>query len=269
MEIERETMACLVSGYAWRWAEPLKVVASEQAFQLRLKNPATGAPSTIFDLAGKIDGIIEVSPGRLAVLEHKFLGTDIAIESDVWRRLQLDSQVSIYINAARELGYDVATVLYDCIRKPTIKPTAVPVTDDLGAKIVLDGNGKRVQTAKGEWRQTGDTDKGFVLQTRDCTAEEWTAKLMADIGKRPNQYYCRHEVPRLDSDLKECRQELWELQQTIRQAENTGRWFKTVSFSTCPNCPYFGFCTSKYNPSDPLPAGFSKVVDLHPELKGE
>ena len=43
-EIESETVACLVSGYAWRWPEPLKIISSEGAFQIRLRNPETGAP---------------------------------------------------------------------------------------------------------------------------------------------------------------------------------------------------------------------------------
>ena len=164
----------------------------------------------------------------------------------------------------------MATVLYDCIRKPTIKPTAVAVTDDLGAKIVLDVQGQRVRTNKGEWRQTGDTAKGYILQSRDCTAAEWSKKLMADIGERPDFYYCRREVPRLDQDLAETKQELWELQQTIRQAENSGRFFKTVSYATCDSCPFFGLCTSRYDPAtDPLPQGFVKLENLHPELQGE
>jgi hypothetical protein len=268
-EIERETVVALVNGYHWRWGESLQTIASEMQFQIRLRNPQTNSPSTIFDLAGKLDGIARLEDRRLAELESKTVSEDIAWDSDYWTRLQLDSQPTIYIIGARELGYDVATVLWDATRKPTIKPTAVAVCDDLGAKIVLDANGERVRTERGQWRQTGDSAKGYALQQRDMTAEEWSKKLTADIGERPDYYYQRREIPRLDDEIEECRQELWEIQQTIRAAENQGKWFKTVSFSTCPNCPYFGLCSSKYDPADPLPAGLIKTDNLHPELQEE
>lgn len=267
-EIERETVAALVNGYAWRWGDAnLHVSASEQSFQIRLVNPATDSPSTSFDLAGKIDGIVRLEDGRLAVLESKTVSEDIAWDSDYWTRLQLDGQPTIYMIGARGINYDVATVLWDAIRKPTIKPTAVAVVDDLGAKIVLDAQGNRVKTERGQWRQTGDTAKGYVLQQRDMTPDEWSKKLTTDIGERPDYYFQRREIPRLDSEIEECRAELWDLQKTIKAAENEGRWFRTVAHNTCGTCPYWALCSSKYNPADTLPAGFIVVQDLHPELK--
>lgn len=66
------------------------------------------------------------------------VGEDIQPDSDLWRRLQIDSQISMYVLAARRLGYPVECVLYNVTRKPTIKPTAIPLLDELGVKIVLD-----------------------------------------------------------------------------------------------------------------------------------
>jgi hypothetical protein len=42
------------------------------------------------------------------------------------RRLLIDNQISGYMVAARK-NYDVQTVLYDIVKKPTIKPLATPV----------------------------------------------------------------------------------------------------------------------------------------------
>lgn len=265
--IECETAVALVNGYAWRWSQPMEVIASEQSWQLRLINPVTQSPSTCFDIAGKMDGIIRMEDGRLAVLEHKTCSEDIGLESDYWRRLQLDHQITLYIYAARRLNYDCATVMYDVLRKPTIKPTPVAVCDDLGAKIVLGPDGNRVRTEKGQWRQTSDAAKGYVLQTRQMTADEWSAKLTADIGERCEFYYCRREIPRLDGELLECAEELWMIQRTIREAMNTDRWFKTVSKDSCTWCCYWGLCSSKYDPIDSLPEGMIRVNNLHPELK--
>jgi citrate lyase gamma subunit len=301
-DFECETVVALVSGYEWRWSEQkLKVIASERTFCLPLVNPETGASSRAWMLAGKIDGIVELEDGRLAVLEHKLQGDDIEPESEYWRRLQLDHQITLYVYAARQLGYDVATVLYDVARKPTIRTEQVPILDEQGLKIVLDASGKRVAKRKkplkkcercggtGEmepecdgterpypcgctfdgWRQTGDMEKGYVLQSRPMTCEEWTGKLVEDIGQRPRFYYARQEIARLDQDIADFQVELWDIQKTLREAQLTNRWYRTVGRDTCPWCPYFGLCTSKFNPTTGLiPEGFQYVVDKHPELEG-
>lgn len=275
--IERETVECLVTGYHWRWGDaPLSVMVSEQAFRIPLLNPDTGAPSTIWELAGKVDGIVELEDGRQAVLEHKFISDDLAQDGDYWRRLQLDSQISLYTYAARQLGYDVQAVMYDCVRKPTIRPSTVPILDEDGLKIVLDESGQRVYNKPrkksddfGPPRQTGDTALGYTLQGRPMTPEEWADKLLGDIKQRPEWYYARVEVARLDSDLWEMQGEVWDIQKTLREAQAKGAWYKTVSRDTCPFCPFFGLCSSRFDPSTgEIPEGFIKVDNTHPELEG-
>jgi hypothetical protein len=265
-KIECQTVYCLLGAYVWRWGDSLKIVESEFEFRVPLVNTATGAASKLFDLAGKIDGIIDIGDGRLATLEHKLIGQDISSESDYWRLLQLDSQPTIYIKAAREKGYDCSTCFYDLTRKPTIKPCNVPLVDENQVKIVLDRDGNRVRNATGKFRQTADKDQGFVLQTRPMTTKEWSDKLMNDISERPDFYFHRREVPRLDQEINEYFSELWEIQKTIRDAQNNGRWYKTVTFNTCPFCPYYSLCSSHYDPCQPLPEGFIKTDNVHQEL---
>jgi hypothetical protein len=259
-----------VAGYVWRWANaPLEIIATEQSFNVPLFNPSTKSSSLIFDIAGKIDGIVRLQDQRLAVQEHKFLSEQIDDDSDLWRRLQIDQQITVYVMVARRIGHNVDTVLYDIIRKPTIKPTPVPVLDDNGMKIVLDKDGNRPMTARGQFYQTGNAEKGLVLQQREMTADEWGKKLLDDIGERPDFYYVRKEVPRLDDEIIEFQYELWDIQKTIRAAQNEQRWFKTVSSDTCDYCSFRALCLSKYNPSDPLLEGFIKIDDVHPELKSD
>lgn len=267
--MECETVARLVCGYEWRWRnEPLKNVATEQSFELPLLNPATGAASKVFHLAGKIDGIVEETGGRLLVKESKLYGDDIGMESDLWKRMRFDHQVSLYVVAARRLGYPVEGVLFDLGRKPTIQTTAVPLLDELGCKIVLDAHGERVRTGNKLWRQTGDKEKGYTLQTRPMTVEEWGDKLNNDIAERPDFYYARHEIARLDQDLDEFQAELWDIQTTLREAQRSGRWYRTANKNTCGFCPYFNLCASGFDASrDALPEQFERVDDCHPELE--
>jgi hypothetical protein len=162
----------------------------------------------------------------------------------------------------------VDCVLYDVARKPTIKPSAIPQTDELGAKIVLDSSGFRARTDKGQWRQTSDSAKGYVLQTRLMTPEEWGDKLSNDIAERPDFYFARNEVARLDCDLEAYEFELWEIAQTMRDAQTNDRHYRTVSKNTCDYCAFFSLCTSGIDAGkDALPEGFVRVEDVHPELE--
>ena len=267
-DIEQETVECLVRGYEWRWREAeITMVHTEKSFRLPLTNPATGAATPVFDVAGKIDGLVVLEDGRKAIIEHKFISDNLEADSDFWRRLQLDSQVSMYVWAARAIGWDVETVLYDCIRKPSIRPEQVPILDGEDLKIVLDGNGERVMTKQGKPRQAANKENGWTLQSRQMTPTEWGEKLLDDIAKRPEFYYARHEIARLDSDIEEFLYELWDIQKTLREAQRENRWYKTVGRDSCPYCPFFGLCSSRFDLSGgEVPEGFVKVENIHPEL---
>ncbi len=268
-DIEHATVMCLISGWHWRWGDcgGLNIVASESTFHIPLRNPATNAPSTKFELAGKQDGIIQVDANRRMVLEHKTNSEDLSEGSDYWQRLQMDSQISLYTYAARMEGHDVSGVLYDVIRKPTIRPEAIPLRDGEGFKIVLDQAGQRVMTKDGKKpRETASAADGWTLQTRQMTAQEWAEKLTDDIAQRPEFYYARREIARLDSELIEAMEEFWDIQKAIADAQNKQAWYRTVSRDTCPYCPFFSLCTSKFTPDMPLPVGFVRVDDRHQEL---
>lgn len=290
---EFETIARLLYGYAWRWADDeLEWVACEQSFQIPLVNPATGKASQTFMLAGKIDGIVR-RDGRLLVMEHKLLSEDLASDSKLWEWLKIDSQITVYMLAARHLGYAVEGVLYNVTRKPTIKPTPIPVLDDDGLKIVVDRDGNRVRNKSvkpkkscdlcrgtgvvgekyedcpctyGSWRQTASAEDGYTMLTRPMTHEEWGEKLTADIGERPEFYYARHEIARLDQDMDEYQRELWDIAKAYREAQRSNAFYRTAHKDTCGFCPYFGLCTSGWNAGDSLPEQFTIVEDIHPEL---
>jgi hypothetical protein len=279
--IEREKVARLLSGYFWRWGcedghglgswgtddnpEWIEVVASEIKFELPIRNPETGKTTPSFVLAGKIDKIVRLGDGRLAVIEHKTCGEDIDSQSDYWRRLRIDQQISLYFCAALELGYDVKTVLYDVIRKPCISPALVPVVDIDGLKIVLDANGNRVKNINGSWKQSGNAAEGWTMQARRETPEEYGERLSKDIAERPDFYFARQEIPRLAGDLSEWMQELWDQQLTMRYRQKNDRWPRRTSACLHPyRCEYLDICHNGLTAGE-VPAGFVKG-NVHPEL---
>lgn len=267
-EYERETLIRLLCGYVWRWeGDEWDHVAAERSFQLPLVNAANSrGTSRTFKLAGKIDGIIRLPDGRLSVLEHKLLGEDLDDDSPLWRRLRVDHQISMYCHAARRLGFAVDCVMYNVTRKPTIRPSKIPLLDEYGMKIVLDSSGDRVKNANGSWKQTGSAEYGLELQTRPMTTDEWGQKLTDDIAQRPEFYYQRREIARLDQDLERFHEEVWDIAATMRDAQLNQRWYRTSTKDTCAFCSFFGPCTSGWTDRDAMPEGFTILSDIHPEL---
>jgi hypothetical protein len=259
----------MLTGYDARWkAEPYEVLAVEVPFETELRNPMTGRPSQTWRLAGKIDAIVrDLRDGRVLVVEHKTATGDISPGSEYWRRLRMDGQVSVYFEGARALGYDVAGCLYDVLGKPAHRPSDIPVLDDQGVKVVLDASGQRVRTKDGKkWRQTADTELGYVLQTRPEEPQEYQARLMTVIAEAPMNYFQRGEVARLEEEMKDALYDVWQTAQAIRESELSGRHPRNPD--ACVRygrtCPFFDACTGVASLEDPL--RFRRVGSAHPEL---
>ncbi len=267
---DRALVAAMLDAHQRRWADDCtEVIASELPFDLPLVNPATGAASKLWRLAGVIDAIVRLPDGRLALREMKTTSRDFAPGEDYWLRLHLDSQLSIYVIAARAMGYDVQTISYDVMRRPGQRPSGVPLVDEDGVKIVHDSHGNRVRTKNGKkWRESADASQGYVLQKRDETPEEFAARVAADIAARPDHYFARIEIARLDQDLDECRRDLWIQQQTVRACQRGDGWYRNPGSCFEPfACDYLAVCQHR-DLDTQTPGGFVRVDDVHPELAG-
>lgn len=229
-EVDREIAACMAAGWGWRWSEsPLirKMIAAEQVFEFKPNAKAR------WSLAGKIDGIAELSDGRLAVVEYKTTREDLSPGSDYWRRLLIDRQISVYTLGAASLGYNVDTIVYDAARVPGIRP--------------------RLLSRKSDERES---------------IEQFSARLMESIAEKPDWYYARNEIPRLPQDIDETRADLAGFAESIRSAQKSGRWPRnTDACLRWGKCPYFGPCADNHNPeTQGLPNGFVRVENIHVEL---
>jgi RecB family exonuclease len=246
--VERVTVERLLHAYlTYYQADGLNVIASERAFDLPLVNPQTGKESRIYRLAGKIDRIVQLPDGRLAVLETKTTGVSIDDASDYWARLRLDSQISLYVYAARQLGFDVATVLYDVIRKPEI--------------------GLHRATPQEKRKYTKEGRLYANQRERDETPEEFAERLSEDIAIRPEFYFGRREIPRLEADITEAQAEWWQQGKLLRDCQNSGRWFRNTNACLQPfRCTYAEICFAGADPTVSLPTNFKLVENVHPEL---
>lgn len=262
--VEEETVVAMVKAYAAHYAGDLvvKFIAVEVEFSRAIRNPATGAATPIWKSAGKIDGIVELPSGEIALIEHKTVGESVEKGSDYWNRLLMDGQISRYILAARDKWPAVSKVIYDVARKPEISPKSVTKKDQALAN---------------------ETGHYFDLPVRTPCPERETPKMYAarlynDMLARPEFYFARMEIARLDDDLTEYEHELWTVQGQIRAAQLNARTAGAAAFprntSACNKlgrCQFFDICRGVNGPIDPafVPPGFKIGKKLHEELQGE
>ncbi len=253
----------LLAGYSARWSlDGIEVVAIEKPFCAPLID-GDGKQVRGWAIAGKVDGIIK-QDGRLLLLEHKTTSVDVSPGSDYWQRLAIDTQISLYYDGAASLGYQIEGCIFDVVKKPAIRDGGeVPILDADGLKQVVDADGQRVKTLKGEWRQTGDSAKGYVVQTRAETPEEYEARCIEAIAEKPNEHFARAEIVRLDGELAAARNDLVQTVRAIEWATKHNAWPRNdAECFAWGRCPYFGLCSGTGNESE-----FRRVDDVHPELK--
>jgi hypothetical protein len=268
LEYEFHTVITLLEEYNNHWQnQELNFISFEIPFKMEIVNPETGCGTPIFQACGKGDAIIDMGNDRLALNELKTTSDDIALDSDYWRKIRLDAQITLYL-----LAFDKCkTVLYDVIHKPTIRPTNVPLLDENGEKQVIYADGTRAYTKDGKRLKQSVTDSSIEhLLSRPMTGEEWANKLREHIQKDPFQYYSRMEIARTSRDFEEFKKELWQIQKQIRLSQNKGYWFKNTQACFQPfRCEYFEFCSNNIKEFTETPLGFEFKDNKHPELNEE
>lgn len=271
-EMAAATLAGLLHGYVERYGldRSVEVLHREVEFETVIDGSRT------FRAAGKIDGMGRLADGRLCLVEYKTTSSPIDADSDYWLRLRADTQILMYVSAARALGWNVLTVVYDVTRKPAIQPRAIPMLDSQGRKIVLDQAGERVIKADGSPRESADSAKGYTMQTRGEAPAEFSDRLVQDTLERPDWYFCRREVPVLDDDLAEfadLRVQVGRMilerraQQRKLDASRPERaWPRHVNGMMCPGCEYADFCLQNSVPDLAHPPAGFVVGPQHTEL---
>ena len=201
------------------------------------------------------------------VLEHKTTSDDVAPESHYWDRLRMDTQVSKYFLGAMQSGQDVGGVIYDVMGKPGQRPSAIPLRDESGSKIVNDANGNRVRTKDGKkWRETGDTELGYSVLSRPETSSEFENRVLGVLRENPFNFYAQKQVARLDSDILEYMSDAWQLSQQILYFRKQALWPRNPNACNAygRNCEFFELCSGRASVDG---IRFAKTKTAHNELK--
>lgn len=283
----------LVVGYdaAWsEWAATVEVLGVEVPFSTELTHPVTGVVSSTWRVAGKIDALVRLSDGRVAIIEHKTTSMDASAGSDYRRKLTLDPQVSTYFDGAEALGLKADLCLYDVLRKPSIKPLlATPEEDRIYSqpKSRACRECKKAEKNRAPLPHIEDglscengrisTDPGGKLRSNqrehDETATEYEKRLTDAIIADPHKYLLHAEIVRSDEEREA---HAWALWHAVRQIEDTRRAYRESGCDaravpqnpgaclTRGRCDFLDVCEGTASVTDD--ARFKALETAHPEL---
>ena len=234
---------CLLVGYTARWGdERYTTIAVEKQFRLPIEN--VGPTNVMADLGGAIDAIAQDEAAHCETLathlvEHKTTSSDISAGSDYWRHVvALDPQVSTYMSAAKALGYDPRDTIYDVVRKPTLLP--LKATPEDARRYTKPTKAEPIPRLYSNQREY------------DETPEEYRERLMADIASRPDWYFQRKTIVRLERDHAEHARDVMHTAEMIRFAEERDAWPRSPN--ACERygrlCEYHPVCSGETNIED-------------------
>jgi len=240
----------MMKGYAASYpSEGFEVIGLEKAFQGPIINPATGAASRSFVLAGKVDGVVRIG-GDHFLLEHK---TASQLDADYLERLWTDFQITLYAYYVEQaLGIPITGVIYNILVKARLQQGKGETEEEFQARrselLAKSKTGKT--TAK---RKLPEADEEFQQRLEEKYAE-------------PGMFH--REMLYLSRDRFDIlRSELWELTQAFLDARRRGVFYQNTSF--CFNyhrpCAYFALCRSNGNPN--VVENFYQRAAPHEELR--
>ncbi len=248
---------CLMAGYTARWGdEPYETIAVEKRFAV----PVHVSRGDDYDLCGSIDALVRDGYGSSFAPHHnvesKTTSADISAGSDYWRRvIALDSQVSTYNAAAKEMGFDIRDTIYDVTRKPEIAP--LKATPEESKKYTKPTKAEPVPRLYANQREN------------DETLDEYRARLTEDIIARPEWYFARQTIVRLDHDDAEHAKDIAQTAAMVRFAEEHDSWPRSPN--ACERfhqmCPFFDVCAGESSIDDGT--RYENKTAKHEELSDE
>lgn len=253
--IIRAKLRGLIVGYDARWKnDGWETLEIEQSFHLPVINPDSGHPSRTFTHAGKKDGIVRwPASGKRMLKEHKTCNEDISDpNAPYWQRLEIDSQLSHYMLSEWQSGRKLDGTLFDVTRKPGIKPRDISKAN------------QRLLVVHGEY--FGQKNVPLHLRNLDHeNADLFELRLISETLEKPNFYFGRRIINRMDDEIVEFSRELWDVGQSILDARNKDAHYRNSNSCNQYNsvCPFLGVCSKK----DTLQSDkWIQNHERHPEL---
>lgn len=251
-EYEQARLRVMLLAYAAVWGRvECTVIAVEAKFTVPLIHPETREVSRRFQRAGKIDVILRLADGRIAVVEHKTSAADVSPGGDYRRKLTLDPQVSMYYAGALSLGFRPDVVIYDILKKFDERPLKATPPDKL--RYVTD-------------RKTKEKRLNAKQRLHEETPAEYAARLVKIAAKNPEACIERVELHRLPEERKRYALAVWQQAQDMAHAADNDLYYTNPD--SCLRygapCDYLPHCSEGASLADPYSY---RHVGAHPELQ--
>ncbi len=282
--IERATLANALAGWLWKYADDeIDTIKRELAFDLPLRHPKTGRALPHVRNVGRIDRMFRYR-NRFVLGEYKSTTKDISSESSYWERLNLNTQVSHYLCAARDIQQadgepEIAGVLWDAWRRPGIKPAKLTQAETkvlMEDGIYYDAEFAVVYTDHVAWvdgepaeMYPGKKEGTFAIRE---TPDMYGARLLTDICENPDRHFARREIARTDDELTAHQWQMYHIYKTMRAMERDSHWW--IDESQCEAtfyCPYRSICYHHQDVFDgkTTPPGFRRIFKIETSVTEE
>ena len=144
-------------------------IASEVSFSQPLTNPDTGRISPIAIVAGKIDKLHVDENGAKWIVEYK---TSSDIDPAYFRTIELNLQVHVYKRMyEKQTGEKIEGILYDIIKKPSIKQLKPSKKNPDGESLA--DYGPRLEAWYHENKESAFHREKFRINNSDVERELW------------------------------------------------------------------------------------------------
>lgn len=255
-QIRYEQARAQLIAYHERWKdEAYEPFCVEHEYYLPVVNPSTGRFSRIWRQAGKYDGGV-IDGSRRFLLEHKTTSMPIDQDADFWRTWAINSQASKYMLSAWQEGNKLDGTLLDVIKKATIKPKKLAEVIRRQIASLQEYCGQKVQD---------DIVQNVIAGQMEECPRLYGMRFLADMRANPDKYFARRIVPRLDSELLEFAEELWQTCKEINNTRTTNAHYRNsgACMTYGRACDYLGICSGYDTPESDK---WSKTRDVHGEL---
>lgn len=249
----------LLHGYDARWRDAGYVAEKvEETLLADLYNPdSDGGKSRTFQLAGKLDVVAKHSTRRV-LIDHKTCSQDITDpNAPYWRQLVVEGQVSHYMLLQWLLGEKCDDAVWDVVRKPMIAP-----------KKLTKAEQKQV-TSLGEYYgiKVSEASRQSLIHDERETNELYEIRLRHDcISERPEWYFQRRSIPRMDAEILEYARDVWQHSKDILYTRSIER-LPPKNGGACmlygSPCKFLGICSGH---DEPESGKWQKKESVHPEL---
>ncbi len=238
----------MIEGYIkyWKNREDLQTLHVELPFRVPLRTPS-GRSSRIYDLVGRVDGIVQKPDGSIWILEHKTLGRK---DKHYFDKLDVDIQVRAYCWAIRRFtGLDVQGVIYNVLRSKLPARPEILKSGKLSKRANIDTTYEIFSNA---------------IADNSCDPNEY-AEILERLKTEGNTFFMRREVEFTSGELDSFSLDLYRITRDMRRSSREESYRNPTACGQFGPCSFRDLCIGTL-PQDEVFEHYRELSTKHPEL---